>query len=369
MFEGIKEALQPIIDKIRNAFGIEKKEKEVERVKPGEVEDINEKLDRAKSNAEADAAMWKQKYKKLKNAVEEREKVNIGKELQKEKEQLNNKMFEGAVSIKKLMEYLDKKKVSGVSKQGGTEFGKIKDIWVLNNGQMAPVVNKNGSKQPIMTGKTWKDLFRNFKNLQKSVVKGLAFLNLDDDGNFSPNIEAEKVPNIIMDAEGNFVTTQAHTEEVQKLLAQKERTINKLHKQIKTSDEAWLQEHEDLREMEDWASLTKKRTDSMKSSVKDELAATKDIMQDDRLKSRAMADMMNSMEMSEKVEDRFKEKRDELVSKFTEMFPKTARELEEGKIKKYLSYVQSHMVEPLAVKEVVEEREKEEEESEGGTTF
>ena len=56
--------------------------------------------------------MWKKKYQKLKNAVESKEKVNIGKKLQKEKEQMNNEIFEGSISIKKNEFYLQQVKIT-----------------------------------------------------------------------------------------------------------------------------------------------------------------------------------------------------------------------------------------------------------------
>lgn len=346
------------------------RKKRTEEISAEERSEVNEKLARKANEKEAEAKKWERKYNKLKDSIEKREKENIGKKLQEEKEKLSNELFDGAISLKKLTNILDRKEVEGVSKIGGTSFGRFTDILLLTNGQLAPVVipeendvsaiNEKG-EVPVMTAKTCKDIFRNYKNLAKSVSNGIVYFNLDEDGNYTPNIEAEKVPNIIQDANGNFIQTEKHMEEVQKLLAEKERTINKLHKQIKSIEEAWLNENEKRRNLEDYASLAEKRGETASAAVKDELDKTMNMIQESRKQDRAVASTLSSLEMSERMERKLMEKRDELETKVAEMFPKGKREDAKKEIKNLTSWVMNNIAEPQAKKILTETRKEKEE--------
>lgn len=361
------EKIKAYINKVLNQ--IKKKPKQKKRVDASHIEDINEELENALNNAKADNAMLKQQLEKLRKAHESEEEVNIGKKLQEEQKKLSNKSFQGAISFRKLFRLIEKKEksvrgesVEAESKLGGEDFGDFVDIWGLNNGQMAAVVRNNGHKKPIITGRTLPELFRNYKNLPHSVQKGVVFLNLDEDGNYSENIERKKVPNVKLDANGNFIHTQTNQGEFMKILAEKERKLNKLRSQLKASDQAWVKENEDRKSIQDYSDVMKKKYDARSAALTDELEKTKNVLEENRIKRNEKHNLMNALNMSEDYEDFVDKRRDELLEKVADMIPETKESLAEGRFKSLASWIQNEMAEPMAEKMYVEKVKKKQEE-------
>lgn len=357
--------IQNIKRGILRILGKETEQKKIQNITSQEINDIDEKLERKAANKEADAKRWKKRYEDLKDSIQKSKEENVGKKLTEQQKQLVNQSLKGAISLKKVLNTLDKKKVHATSSDGGEQFGEWKDIWLLKNGQLAIAVEtEEGKTTDIARARNVPDLINNYKYLEKGVAKGMVMMNLDEDGNHAPNPMTQRVPDIKIDMNGNVVSTQAHTEELQKLLAKKERKANRYRAKWKSAEEAWLEENETRKQLEDYIQVIKAKSDSLEDDAKSKLNEATEIIRDSRTRDRSVANLVNNMKMAKDVEQKLYSKKNELESKMQEMYSKSDREIAEEDVKSMISWIVNSIHSETKEQEKVEKQSREEEDNE-----
>ncbi len=316
------------------------KVKRKKQIGPEDQENINEQLDKARGEAEAKAAKMERKYDDLKESVEEREEVDVADKLSEEKEELSMEMFRKGTSLKKFFKYSMERgqQVYVRSANGDKVFGTFEDIILLPDGRLAVTKKQGKGISPVITGRTFKDILRN-PNLKTVANTSAMNVNLNRDGGFVENIESRNVPDIIVDEKGNFVHTQAHTEELQKLLAEKQQQIQKWRNRAKTAEQAWIGENQERKSLEKVREVTKTRADKAEDDFTEAIDSAKDIIRNNNIMHRAMQDIITDRNTLEDLKERLYDHRGELQNKMADMVAKNEEDLAKEDVQELAEWV------------------------------
>lgn len=328
-----------IVGKIKSFFGrlkgkiLTSTEHHEKKITRGESKRIDEQVDKSRGYAEAKAAQEKKQREALESRIREEEEVNVAKNLSEEQKKLIKDRHKGSVSLKKAMEYLNKNTVAAKTNDWEETLGRLVDVHLLRDGAMAAMVKTpDGKVVPKITASKWPDMFSNFKNLNSGFAKGVAILNLDGDENPIPNIHTQEVPAIIQNAEGEYVQTKAHREEFLKQIGKLQKQVNKWRNYAKTSEEAWIGEHEERKTLEEISRVDEKRADSLKAGLSSSMNQVEDILEDDRFRNRVLAKVQNNMDIREDMEKSLRKHQEELQEKFAKRIEQEDIDLAEEKI-------------------------------------
>lgn len=325
MFDGIKKKVKSIVGSAKRKVTKKGKSTKQRQAKPSEIKDINEDVDK-------DRGYYESKYiqEKKKNEEEKEKKarkVNMGKKLTQEQEQMRKEIYENSTSLKKLMNYIDKNKVICRSQDWKKNYGKLEDMLVLDDGRLAVVTERGGKVEPKITGQTMKDIFRNYKQLRTGVANGVVLLNLDEDGRFVENIMSREVPDMIIDNKGNIVTTKAHTKELQEHVAELKSQINELRGRWRTAEEAFVGENQDRKTLTEVKNLHKSRAEMAEGEYQQGLKKVEDILKEDRERVRVMEKIVNMKNIEEDMRDVLYGHRKEIQKKFGKLAEKSKEDL------------------------------------------
>lgn len=196
----------------KTEFATQKKTEQ--QVKREDIDKINEELDYDRGVARGRQKQEQRQKESLEESIQQDRQKNVSQYLQKQKEQLKNKNFRNATSIKRLLQIAESQEVSLLSRDMQQNFGQLQDIWFTQTGQIALIMqDRNGEPVPIAAGPQTTDLFRNPGGLRNEVQNGVIAMNVNKKGQPVQTPENQKVPDMIMGPNGEFTYTEADQHE------------------------------------------------------------------------------------------------------------------------------------------------------------
>lgn len=351
MFESLTKAWRNFWKKIRT--------EKIERLKPDDLkykEDDSERvkelkrkikaLEQQRGYAKGEEASQTVKAKQYENLVARKKTVNISKAANEKSKEIGNRAFKGGFSFQKLFLTTTKSKKKDIkvySYNMKRYFGIFHDFGILNDGRVVLYIKTNNQVVPLLTGRTVKDLFRNFSGLTHSAAKGLFLVNLDEDGNFVENIEEHDVPDVIVDAKGNISITRLDEEAFIRRLGEKERLVNKLVESHRALEKVIAMQSTQGTIKDLGEELATNRANTLDAKLRKQLQSISGIIKSyDELQKESILSA-SSQKIAEERLDNLEAVRDKLFAKVEKWFPQEDKEIAKDEIKETVEWLMSEL--------------------------
>lgn len=223
-----------------------KKGKEIKKeMTADEIDSLPADIQRERGHQLGQIAGMEEELEELREKLKgSREKEEVAKFLQQKDEELRLKEMEGILSLRNLFSILEKskkgiiKKISLLSYNKKTLFGKLHDISLNPDGRIGVWVKENGFPKQIISGSTLRNIFWDYEGLINSANYGIFTLSLNEVGEYVENPLMEEVPSIIVDANGKYNVSHIDRKKLIAWLIDKEREINSLYRYLEMAERA-----------------------------------------------------------------------------------------------------------------------------------
>jgi len=328
---------------------------------------INKAIEKDRGFARGELLREKALRQKLEQLIKKQREINVNKQLYEQARKLFTRQYQGSLSWRRLINIAKRKKIYVTSYNFKRVFGRFYDILTLKDGRIAiTTITKKGKIRPVITGRSMKDMLKYYGGLVYSAGMGFLVVNLDEHGRYVPNLEASEVPNVVIDSNGKINYLDYNTDEFITLLAEKQATISELISQMESLQQALYLENLKRRISEMKYNLERGKLTSILGGLSQSLQETKDIMTHFRQISEEASANEHARKILESEVKALEEKRDEILKKQAEKFPKTAIEVAKDEFKENVEWGIDNIAEPIVsavegMKKQLEQKQKREE--------
>jgi len=296
--------------------------------------------EQARGIAEGIAAAAKEKQRKAEKEVRRAKDVNVNKYLSERAKEIRYEPYKGAFSWRKFFREVEKKNNFYVySYNFAKKFGKFYDMSTLKDGRRAIWIENNGHIEPIITGRTDKDMFRNFSGLSYIATKGHIPINLDENYEYVENIEEKEVPSVMVDGNGNIVVSSIDSGPFIEKLAESQATIDRILQNYKTLERTFAEVVKENKLKEMYKNLGISRAESLEGSMKSQLESIHKLLADQHDLLVSSARVSNEKEIVEDRNKKIEQARDEIMKEFKEKFSETPSEEVERSLQRRIDWI------------------------------
>lgn len=317
----------------KTEFAVEKEtEKQINRQ---DIKDVNEAIDEDRGIARGRQKQEERKRKSLEESVQNDRQKNVSQYLQKQKQQLKNKNFQNATSMRKLLQIAENQEVDLLSRDMQQKFGTLADIWFTQTGQIALVtMDGNGEPMPIATGPQTTDIFRNPGGLRNEVSNGVIAMNVNKKGQPVDTPENQKVPDMIMGPNGEFTYTESDQHEYLDIVGDKIQQISHLQSRAGAAERAMVQMSQRMDEMDRELEKADAISNSTQEALDRRLEEMKNAVGEYDRMERETARVTNMKQMSEELVKDVQRQRKEFTRQITKKIDKDEMDAKEDEIRR-----------------------------------
>lgn len=318
---------------VKNIFkAFKKKKKEAEKVT--KIIDDPEEIDRLKEaelgRVKAERDVLKKELGKVKKEKESVERVNVSKELALQKQELFNNRYRKAFSLRQFFfQEFQGKRHSVMSFDFKKNFGPFYDFLILTDGQLSLWMWNQSIKKPeqVITGSKVKDLLRHFRGLTDTVNKGFFVTNLDSEGGYVEDIMEREIPRTITNRQGKIELSKINSEELYKIVSEKDEQISELISEQETYEEAVRQLTEEKNRLVSQAKMNRERAVTAETQHLADWGRMKEIHKGYRDLVDENANFSQQLMISEKEKKNLEKIRKHLTASIKEVYSKTDKAL------------------------------------------
>ena len=360
-FNSFKETVIETINKIKIKPKPHKKAVQpVVKIKPSDIDGINKAMEYERGLLRGDLASEQLEKEKLKRTVSRKKKENISKVLNEQQNKLYWSRYREAFSWRSFFKNLEKKKVffRVNSYNFMKKFGVFEDLLILKDGSWAIVIrDKEGNTRPIISGRTTKDLFRNYGSLTKTVATRNFIINLNEDSHHVENILEREIPSKVYDGNGKEHVSRINSKEISKVLLEKDETIQSLMEEAQTSEEAYVNENMRSRKKDMISKVDKLRAENAEGDLKKTLQEVADIRSSYDDVNMALSKANYGKKLYEEYNKKVETAIDKAFDKLAKKLPKDAVEEAKGLVQDDLIFASNAILKNKAPPQVVIEKE------------
>jgi len=332
------------------------KARKVFRIQVKDIPDLPAMLEKDRGMARGQLAAEQIRRQKAEQALIQKKKVDLKKELQKQQQAFLKEDLHGAFSLRNFFEwekaFLGKKRgIKVMSYDRRRSFGDFHDFLISRkDGSIHILVDVNGKVVRLMRGPNARRVLR-YGSLATDAKLGFIALNLDENGRYAENLEDTEVNNVVMDANGKLIISDVDTKPFMDLLIQKNEEISRVSEMLERSEKLHLKELHETRLANVAAQINKIRAElnsGLLSGVKGvaELHGVVDELRTD------MAALALGKKIAEVQGDVFNNVMDTVNKKLLEVLPNDKREQTMYELKKEVDWLR-HVSKPEKKEAVV----------------
>ncbi|MFB6182901.1 MAG: hypothetical protein ABEI78_02445 [Candidatus Nanohaloarchaea archaeon] len=335
-------ALQQVLNRLKQGWKnfktqFKTRQRTEEQIQREQVDRINKELDYDRGVARGRQKQEERKRKSLEKEVKRDRQKDVSEMLQQQKEQLSNKSFKDATSLKKLFRINQQTQIDMLSRDMQQKFGEFQDIWITQSGQIALVAETpNGDNPPIAVGRDFTDVLRNPGGLRNEVQNNLIAMNVNKKGQPVESPENQKVPDLIQGPNGEWTFTESHQEEYMEKVGELRSQISNLRSREKAKEKSMVKMSEKIDELERDLETANALNESNKEALEKRLEEMKNVVKQYDQMEKEMTKMSQLKQTSEEALKGIQNVRDEMVAEIQDKINKDEMDMKEDQIRRVL---------------------------------
>ena len=300
-------------------------------------------LEQQRGYSKGEEAAQTVRANQLEKLLKRKETVNISKLTSERATQISKQQFRGGFSLSRFILALhngQKKRIWVCSYNMEKRFGEFVDVGIMRDGRLAVLIKTRDKKTvPIITGRSIKDLFRNYAGLGNEVRGGVIRVNLSPEGNFVENVEEHDVPDVVLDGNGNIAVSRLDEDSFIRKLAAKERTIQGLVESHKSLEKVIAHQAEQGQIVELGAELALTRGDSALASLTKQTEQVKGVVSSYATLEKENVMSASSQKLAEEKLEALEMSREKLFAKGKKWFSSDEREAAEEALRSQFEWI------------------------------
>lgn len=225
-------------------------------------------------NAYLKGRLLKQKTKDGEERQREQDKKEEGdriKDLNKQYEELR-KETDKPVSLQLFFDLIKKrekenKPIIFTTFDAKDVLGNAHDILFYPDGNIGVSIIEKGKKKVIWASQTLEDVFYWISGLNNYIKKGMIPLCVDRNGNHTPNLMEQEVPEWVRLSNDKFKVNRFNKKKVYELIQEKDEQIQELGKEMKSTEEVVTEQQKEIHDKDREVAIHQSRADKSESEL------------------------------------------------------------------------------------------------------
>ena len=248
------------------------------------------------------------------------------------------------VSLYKLFELIKKRKNSEkeiifTTFDGKINLGKVRDFVIYPDESFGV----SDGKKVIWAGKSLGDVFYWTSGLSNYINKGMIPLCVDKEGNYTPNLMEQEIPEFVRMSTGKFKINRFNKKKVYELISEKDEQIHELHNELEATEEVVTDQQKEIYGKERENNLHKGRADKIQSELSIALGKIQEIEQAQGMIVRENLALNNLKEVHENTVERMERLIDKWSSKVEKEGGSSTRDKAWEDLKEIVTFAKSNL--------------------------